>query len=312
MDLSGGGDWTGEVRNDADVVRLAQGADADQLGDAADVRQRAADEIEVVVLHQLVEVPPRPPFLARGQRHAGQAAQFRNVLKKRIGLNRILDEIRIELFDHPAAAERVGEGEPLVEVDHEVPARTNAFAGGAAVGLHLAHAFAGVVAERARRQARSIEPEQPPAGLHARGGAVAQRVAAAPERRRVTLQIIAVHAAEQLVHRHAQRLAFQIPQRQIERTDRMQPFASGRIVEGAVHVLPQSFDVERVLADEPPGAWLQRVARPAFADAGDVGVGLDGDDHVALQQRNLQRHHVGRLVEPDPRDLRLRQRGLRE
>ena len=74
MDLSGGGDGTGEVRNDADVVRLAQGADADQLGDAADVRQRAADEIEVVVLHQLVEVPPRAPFFACRQRHAGQAA----------------------------------------------------------------------------------------------------------------------------------------------------------------------------------------------------------------------------------------------
>ena len=91
----------------------------------------------------------------------------------------------------------------------------------------------------------------------------------------------------------------------------MKPFASGRIVEGAIHVLPQTLDVERILADEPPGARLQRVARPAFADAGDIGVGLDGDDHVALQQRDLERHHVGCLVEPDPRDLCLRQRGLR-
>ena len=199
-----------------------------------------------------------------------------------------------------------------MEVDHEVAARTNAFARGAAVGLHLAHPFAGVVARGARRQARGVEPEQPPAGLHARGGAVAQRVAAAPEGGRVALEVIAVHSAEQLVHRHAQRFAFQIPQRQIERTDRMKPFASGRIVEGAIHVLPQTLDVERVLADEPPGARLQRVARAAFADAGDIGVGLDRDDHVALQQRDLQRHHVGCFVEPDPRDLCLRQRGLAE
>ena len=39
MDLGGGRDGAGEVRDDADLVCLAQGADADQFGDAADVGQ---------------------------------------------------------------------------------------------------------------------------------------------------------------------------------------------------------------------------------------------------------------------------------
>ena len=105
--------------------------------------------------------------------------------------------------------------------------------------------------------------------------------------------MVAVQAAEQLIDRHAQRLAFEIPKREVQRADSVEPFAPGRIVEGAIHVLPRAFDVERVLPDQAARARLQRVASAAFADAGDIGVGLDGDDHVALQERYLQRHDVG-------------------
>jgi hypothetical protein len=83
----------------------------------------------------------------------------------------------------------------------------------------------------------------------------------------------------------------------------VEPLASWRIVEGAVHVLPAAFDVERVLADEPPCAGQQRIQRAAFADARDVGVGVDDDHHVALEERDLERHHVGGLIQPNPRDL---------
>ena len=107
--------------------------------------------------------------------------------------------------------------------------------------------------------------------------------------------MVAVHAAEQLVDRHAQRLAFEIPQREIQRADSVEPFAPGRVVKCAIHVLPHAFDVERVPPDQAARAGFQRVASAAFTDAGDVGVGLDGDDHVALQERYLQRHDRGAL-----------------
>jgi hypothetical protein len=79
----------------------------------------------------------------------------------------------------------------------------------------------------------------------------------------------------------------------------------------AIHVLPRALDVERVLADQAAGARFERVASAALADAGDVGVGLDGDDHVALQERDLQRHDRRRFVEAYPRDLCLGQCGFR-
>ena len=165
VNLRGSGDRAGKVRDDADVVRLAQGADADHLGDAADVRKRAADEVEVMVLDQLVEIPPGTPFLTGRQRHAGEAAQLGNVLQERVGLHRILDQVGLELFDQAAAAQRVGEREALVEVHHEIAARADAFAGGAAVGLHLPYALAGVVAccpaERSRHRSGTAASPRP-------------------------------------------------------------------------------------------------------------------------------------------------------
>ena len=213
--------------------------------------------------------------------------------------------------DQSAAAERVRKREALVEVDHEVAGRPDAFACGAAVGLHLSNTLSSVVAAGALREACRIEAEETPPRLHAGSGAFAQGVAAASERGGVTLQMVAIHPAQELVDRHAERLAFEIPQRQVQCTDRVEAFAPGWIVEGAIHVLPQALDVKRVLPDEPTGTGLDGVSRTSFTNAGDIGVRFNRDDHVALQKRNLQRHHRRRLVEPNARDLRLRQRGLR-
>ena len=49
---------------DADEMRLADRGDLHHLGDAADVGQRGAHVIDVVVLHQLVEVPAVAPLFA--------------------------------------------------------------------------------------------------------------------------------------------------------------------------------------------------------------------------------------------------------
>jgi len=58
-------------------------------------------------------------------------------------------------------------------------------------------------------------------------------------------------------------------------------FTSGRIEERSRHVLPQPFDVLRVLPDQAAGALLQRIGKTAFADTCDSGVGLDGHDRGA-------------------------------
>ena len=91
MDLRGGRDRAGEMGHDANIVRLAEGTDADQLGDAAGVRERDANEVEVVVLDQREKIPAGAQFFAGGEGEDRHAAQLGNVLDKRVGLHRILD-----------------------------------------------------------------------------------------------------------------------------------------------------------------------------------------------------------------------------
>ena len=46
----------------------------------------------------------------------------------------------------------------------------------------------------------------------------------------------------------------------------------------AKHVLPESLNPERILADERGGTVFQCVLRSAFADSGDPRVGVNTDD----------------------------------
>src|SRR6185295_20325443 len=103
--------------------------------------------------------------------------------------------------------------------------------------------------------------------------------------RGVALAVVTRRSAEQLVHRHAERLALDVPEREVERAERVRLLAARRVEPRDVHFLPDRFGVERVLADERTGALLERVLRAAFADAGDPGVGLDGRDHGALVEQ---------------------------
>ena len=54
----------------------------------------------------------------------------------------------------------------------------------------------------------------------------------------VALAVIPHHAAQDFVHGQFQHLAFDIPQRQIERAEGMLLFTPGRVEERARHVLP--------------------------------------------------------------------------
>ncbi len=116
----------------------------------------------------------------------------------------------------------------------------------------------------------------------------------------VTLAVIAHHAAQQRVDGHAVHLTLDVPERQIERAEGVHLFASRRIEERARHVLPEPFDVMRILADQPPGALFQRVLGPAFTNAHNAGVGLHRHHHVALIE---QRVEIGRRVDAYPGDL---------
>ena len=123
--------------------------------------------------------------------------------------------------------------------------------------------------------------------------------------RGITLDVVARESAQQFVNRDPERLALDVPQRQVQRAESVELFASRRVKISAEHGLPKMVDPRRILADQHTGALLHRIPAAAFADPGDAGVGFHGDDLVTLVEGRIQ---VTRPVNPDPGDLHPRER----
>src|SRR6185503_10574377 len=181
--------------------------------------------------------------------------------------------------------------------DRPVTVRPDALAHFAADGRRLAHHLARV--ERVARGVGAMQAVGLEAGLDAGARRLARR-AAIGERGRVAGDVLAREAAQELVHGDAERLAADVPERQVDRALRVDLLAAGRVEVAAVHELPQVLDPRGVLADDQPRDLLDGVARAALADAGQALVGLHGDDRVALVE---DRPRLRRLVDADPRDL---------
>src|ERR1022692_2220321 len=69
----------------------------------------------------------------------------------------------------------------------------------------------------------------------------------------IALAEIPHHPAQQGMDRPAEHLALDVPQRQVERADGVNLLAPRRIEKRARHVLPQAFDILRILPDQAPG-----------------------------------------------------------
>ena len=231
------------------------------------------------------------------------------ILLEGLGADRVFDEERRQVFDEAASAHRLVEIEALVEVDAPIAVLADAFAGLDAIVVKLVEPFARVVGFVGGRFG-GAHAEGPVARgdgelrllLDAHAGADAGNNACGV----VALAIVADHTAEQRVHGQAQRFAANIPQRQVERAQRVLFLAPGRIEEGARHVLPKPLDILRVLADEPAGALFQHFLGTAFADAGDARVGLDGYHQVALIEERIGR---GRCIHANAGDFGFGNRG---
>ena len=101
----------------------------------------------------------------------------------------------------------------------------------------------------------------------ARSSSLASSIISGPARRAVVAKRDAVPllAAEQLVDRHAQRLALDVVQRDVDRRDRGRQHAPALEVLAAVHLLPEPADVHRVVAEQELAVVLD--ARPATASS---------------------------------------------
>ena len=119
-------------------------------------------------------------------------------------------------------------------------------------------------------------------GLQHVGLDIAGAVAANPA---VDTQLIAARAAQQLIHRHTELLALDIPKCLINTRDSAHDFWAAAIETAAVHDLPMIFNIGRVFTDEIIAELLHR---------GTHRVGTTLDDGFApaidpLVGRNLQK-----------------------
>ena len=127
--------------------------------------------------------------------------------------------------------------------------------------------------------------------------------------------IVAAHAAriertaEQLVHRHPQRFAANIPQRLVDRRDRRPHHRTRAIKAVHIHRLPDVLHLHRVRADQEIAEVVDTrhhgagfAFERAFAPSDQPLVGLEFDEHVrpigVRSQRNAEHLH--------PRDLQAR------
>src|SRR5206468_8883611 len=92
----------------------------------------------------------------------------------------------------------------------------------------------------------------------------------------------AVRPAHELVDRHVQRLAGQVPERQLDPRDRLLGRAVRRLADGAVEVDVVLLDGRRVLADQAVPEILHETdqaardaVRAELTVAGETGVGAD-------------------------------------
>ncbi len=186
---------------------------------------------------------PRGPAVRGGR---GQVAQPVGVL----GEQGFLDEQRVVRGEVRQQLGGVGDGEPAVEVDGEVPVVAEGFAGGGGAGDDLVDV------------AHGRQPVHPAARVHLHGGEaglhlfpdglgdLGRFVAADPA---VGPYPVAHGAAQQLVHGGAVHLAGDVPQGLVESGDRAGEHGAAAVERPLGHGLPVVLDTQRVLPDEEFG-----------------------------------------------------------
>ena len=126
---------------------------------------------------------------------------------------------------------------------------------------------------------------------------LARPVAADPG---IDADAVAALAAEQLMHRHTQRLALDVPQRLVDAGERAHVHAAAAIEPAAIQHRPVILDLVRVLADQIVGQFLHLggdSCGAAFdhrlAPARDALIGIDLQEQPA--RRHQERRQLGDL-----------------
>jgi hypothetical protein len=275
------------VRHHLHVVGLGDGRHLLGAGDAAAQAQVHPRVLDAAARQQGLELVDVGEALAGGDRDADLLGHPRHAVRA-FGTDRVLDEHRVGVLDAAREHDRLGRGQAAVDLDQQVDA----------VAHHLAHA-PGVVDGVAHLLDVGLEvdlvvalvqegiqvAEGVEAGFHLGLAFHQHLVDAVLVDVAVDARLGARRPAQQLVDRHVERLALDVPQGDVDRRDGGVLGQAGEVAE-AVHHVPVMLDGEGVLAlqvlgeaadagagglDVAPGARL------AVAD--DALVGGDADEH---------------------------------
>ena len=285
------------------IVGLARGGDLLELRNTANVGDGRTGVVDQVVLDELVPVPLGSELLANRDWHFYLTTQ-RLINARIFAADQIFYEVRSQRLNHIRQRDGVWHVEFRVEVNAPATVAPNTFA-----HLFTEFVYPVDVIEAVHRGALLIRgnPICPETSFHAGfrhffgcplGGVPGG----------VTFHIIAGLATKKLIDRDSERLTLQIPERHIEGAQGVGLFPSGRIEIRTIHGLPQAVGTERVFADQKPRALLHGVARAAFPNTDEAGIGFHKDHIGALVEQGLfcigtPRSIGGGPVVADPRDL---------
>ena len=221
VELQAGRDEIGPERvvdRHLDIVGLAPAGDLRGFGEPAGDAQVDPRVVDPLFLDQLAELPLRAKLLAGRQRHV---VRGRNVLNESgvLAAQRVFDEERPERLDLLAQPDRIGQVQPGVDIEGQLDLVADRLAHGLELLDRRLHRLARLQDLARPAASPSAQTSSPPAlsfrhdltssdYIHAVAGVV-----------RVAHNLVAHAPAQQLVDRHAQRLALDIPQRDIDRRD---------------------------------------------------------------------------------------------
>ena len=294
------------VADDGQVEGLGHAGHLHPLGDAADADQVDHHDVDGTRLDHVAERHDAPDILAPGNRRGQRGVDPGQALVVVAGGD-VLQPEQADLLGPPADIDRLLGAPALIDVAHQLDVGADGIA-------HHPHAADFLRRRRVAGQGHlGFHLDKPLVHQPARGGG-GLLVGQAPAQRSAGIGRHPIaHPAEQLPQRLFQRVALDVPQRQVDRRQRQQEDAGGAaiVAGGEAQLAGDRLDAQRVVADDQRAEFVHRDAqrtghRAAVerqADPLDPGIGLDAQDDDGAEPSSLLRHVRERIVFGNAEDV---------
>ena len=285
------------------VITLGDGSNLLAVGDATCEADIGSHVLWAATLEQFAELPDRRQSLAIADGHLGTPRQV-GLSLNRVDLDRVFEEIEIEWSQ--CLTQRAGchRCEFAVDLDYEIEIRPPTFAsrGGQLDGIlhHLVDPCIDVM--------DWIELEGREAFFRGGAGGIDHGIGRATTTQQVQANLVATSSAEQFPDRCLEVFALDVPQSDIDGTDRT---GQRRSAEGrhAIQMLPVVLDPQGVLTDEIPlegfhdlvdGFWIPPTR--GLTNTSESAVRCETDDIPSTDEERLDPFDLHELFAP-PRRL---------